>query len=86
VTGVLGLTRYADDFDSEVRFTAGAGGGVKLFPTPHIGVRLDGRVFATFLDVGGTSLACINQTCLIRLRVNMAWQAEFTAGLVVRLR
>jgi hypothetical protein len=86
LTGVLGLTRYADDFDSEVRFTAGAGGGVKLFPTPHIGVRLDGRVFATFLDVGGTSLACINQTCLIRLRVNMAWQAEFTAGLVVRLR
>ena len=86
LTGVLGLTRYADDLDGEVRFTAGAGGGVKLFPTPHLGVRLDGRVFATLLDAEGTGLACINQTCLVALHVNVAWQAEFTAGLVVRLR
>src|SRR4029450_13774239 len=35
--------------DSEIRFTVGAGGGVKVFPTPHLGGRLDGRVFWTFL-------------------------------------
>jgi len=86
LTGVLGLTRYADDLDSEVRFTAGAGGGVKLFPVAHLGVRLDGRVFATFIDADGTRLACVNQTCLVGLHLNMAWQAEFTAGLVVRFR
>ena len=86
LTGVLGLTRYADARDSEVRFTAGGGGGVKLFPVPHLGVRLDGRVFATFLDADGTSLACINQTCFVGLHLHMAWQAEFTAGLVVRFR
>jgi hypothetical protein len=86
LTGVLGLTRYADDLDGEVRFTAGAGGGIKLFPVPHMGVRLDGRVFATFIDADGTRLACVNQTCLVGLHLNMAWQAEFTAGLVVRFR
>ena len=86
VTGVLGLTRYASAADSEVRFTAGAGGGVKLFPVPHLGVRLDGRVFATFIDADGTRLACVDQRCLVGLHLNMAWQAEFTAGLVVRFR
>jgi hypothetical protein len=86
LTGVLGLTHYASGGDNEVRFTAGAGGGVKLFPVPHLGVRLDGRVFATILDADGTRLACANQTCLVGLHLNVAWQAEFTAGLVVRLR
>lgn len=86
LTGVLGLTRYASDGDNEVRFTAGAGGGVKLFPVPHLGVRLEGRVFATLVDADGTALACVDQTCLLALHLNVAWQAEFTAGLVVRLR
>src|SRR5262245_54950311 len=85
VTGVLGLTRYAGAADSEVRFTAGAGGGVKLFPVPHLGIRLDGRVFATLLDADGTGVACF-QTCLVALNVDVTWQAEFTAGLVVRFR
>src|SRR5436189_160709 len=49
-TGMFGLTRYAADSDSEFRFTLSAGGGVKLLPTSRVGVRLDGRVFATFLD------------------------------------
>lgn len=86
LTGVLGLTRYAADGDSEIRFTTGAGGGVKLFLAPHIGVRLDGRIFATFIDANGTALACANQTCLVGLHLDVVWQAEFTAGLVVRLR
>src|SRR5262245_52605967 len=39
-TGMLGLTRYAGEGDSEIRFTLGAGGGVKLFATERVGVRL----------------------------------------------
>jgi hypothetical protein len=34
---VLGLTRYAGGGDGRIRFHSGAGGGVKLFPTRHIG-------------------------------------------------
>jgi len=85
LTGVLGLTRYGVGGDNEIRFTTGAGGGVKLFPAPHIGVRLEGRVFATFLDAAGTGLACGGRGCLIALHVDVAWQAEFTAALVVKL-
>ena len=39
-TGMFGLTRYAGEGDSEMRFTMGAGGGVKLFPSSTFGVRL----------------------------------------------
>ena len=36
-TGMLGLTRYAGEGDSEIRFMVGAGGGVKLFATENVG-------------------------------------------------
>ena len=86
LTGVLGLTRYSAGADSEFRLTAGGGGGIKLFPVDRIGFRLDGRVFATLIDASGRALACVDQTCLVALHVNVVWQAEFTAGLVVRIR
>jgi len=88
LTGMLGLTRYGIGADNEVRFSAGAGGGVKLFPTSHLGIRLDGRAFVTILDAGGTALACGGRsgTCLVALHVDAVWQAEFTAGLLVRFR
>jgi hypothetical protein len=85
LTGILGLTRYGSGGDNEIRFTAGAGGGVKLFPAPHVGLRLDGRVFATFLDAEGTALACTTGRCFIALHVHVAWQAEFSAGIIVRV-
>jgi hypothetical protein len=88
LTGILGLTRYGTGADNEVRFTAGAGGGVKLLPTTRVGLRLDGRVFATFLDAQGTAFVCggLANACVVRLHVHVTWQAEFTAALVIRLR
>ena len=88
LTGMLGLTRYAAEADSEIRFTLGAGGGVKLFPVSHIGIRLDGRAFATFLDADARAVACSSGrgTCFFALNVNVVWQAEFTAGLLVKFR
>jgi hypothetical protein len=86
LTGVLGLTRYAAGGDSEVRFTVGAGGGVKLFPASHVGLRLDGRVYTTFVDADARFAACGTGTCVAALHVDVVWQAEFTAGIVFRLR
>lgn len=83
MTGMVGLTRYAAGGNSEIRFTVAAGGGVKLFPLSHLGVRLDGRVYTTFVDAGSTSIACAGG-CIAALDVSMVWQAEFTAGVVVR--
>lgn len=83
LTGLLGLTRYAADGDYELRFTASAGGGVKLMPVPRLGIRLDGRVFATFVEVEGRAIACSPGICLVAFNANIVWQSEFTAGIVV---
>ena len=83
LTGLLGLTRYAADGDNEIRFTASAGGGVKLMPVPRFGLRLDGRLFATFVEVEGRAIACSPGICLVAFNANIVWQAEFTAAMVV---
>ena len=85
-TGMLGLTRYALDADQELRFTLAAGGGIKAFPVRWLGLRLDGRLFATFIDVDSRFTACSSERgCVIALHADIVWQAEFTAGVTVRL-
>lgn len=88
LTGTLGLTRYAANGDNEFRFTVGAGGGVKLFPTRHVGLRLDGRLFLTFADAEVALFGCSTFVpiagCVIGFNADIVWQTEFTAGLVVR--
>jgi hypothetical protein len=83
LTGLLGLTRSGIEGDNEVRFTIAAGGGVKLPLQRRLGVRLDGRVFTTFVDADTRAVACAQGTCLVGLNVNVAWQAELTAAMVV---
>ncbi len=84
LTGMLGITRYAAASDSEIRFTMSAGGGVKLIPWRHVGLRLDTRVFATFVDAAGSLLACAPGVCFLALNADVVWQAEFTAGVLLR--
>jgi hypothetical protein len=81
--GTLGLTRFGGSGDSEVRFSLAGGGGVKLMPSRHLGMRLDGRVYAVFVDGDATTGVCTPGVCVIGLDVSVVWQAEFTAGLVV---
>ena len=85
LTGMLGLTRYAVEADHAIRFTLGGGGGVKVFPRSRVGLRLDGRVFATFVDAEALGVACVQGGCVLAVHLDMAWQVELTAGLVVRL-
>ena len=81
VTGLLGLTHYGADGDDEIRFTLGGGGGVTVAVQPHLALRLDGRVFTTFVDVDAA--ARCSGGCIVGLNVNVVWQAEFTAGLAI---
>ena len=83
LTGLLGLTHYAAEGDNEIRFTVAAGGGVKLMPSRHFGVRLDGRLFATFADIDGRAIACSPGVCIVAVDADIVWQSEFTAGLVL---
>ncbi len=86
LTGTLGLTRYESGDDNEIRFSLAGGGGVKLYPTQHLGLRLDGRLYLTFVDVDGDSLFCASTlgVCIGSIDAVVVWQAEFTAGLLIR--
>jgi hypothetical protein len=84
-TGMLGLTRYAGEGDSEIRFSLGAGGGVKLFATENIGVRLNGQVSATFVYFDARAVGCSPGFCLVGLNTDVVWQIEFSAGLIVKV-
>jgi len=84
LTGLLGLTRYEASGDHELRFSASAGGGVKLFPTRHLGARLDGRLFATLVDAEADVLVCSPGFCVGSIDASFVWQAEFSAGVIVR--
>ena len=55
-----------------------------MFADRPLGVRLDGRVFATFLDGASNAVACAPGACIVGLHVDVAWQAEFTAGVTFR--
>ena len=81
LTGLLGLTRYGLPHDSETRFSVSGGGGVKMFATHHVGLRLDGRVVATF-DALGTRGVCGGYGCAIGIDAAVFWQGEATAGIV----
>jgi len=80
---LLGLTRCGIEGDNEVRFTVAAGGGVKLPLQRRLGIRVDGRLFTTFVDADARAVACVQGTCLVGLHVNVAWQAEFTVAMML---
>jgi hypothetical protein len=83
-TGLLGLTRYGvDGHDAEVRFTIGAGGGVRVPVQRRIGVRLDTRVLTTFVDLDARAAACGPGLCLVAVDASVVWQFEFTADVIV---
>lgn len=52
VVATAGVTRFAFDDDNDSKFSAGFGGGVKIFVSDHIGFRFDGRFSSTFIEEG----------------------------------
>jgi hypothetical protein len=84
-TGTLGLTRYAGGGDSEMRFTVAGGGGVKLFASDKVGVRLNGQLSATFVYFDARVLGCSPGICFAGLDADIVWQLEFTAGLILKI-
>jgi hypothetical protein len=83
LSGLLGLTRYGAAGDNEVRFAVSCAGGVTMPLDRGLGLRVDGRVFTTFVDAEARASACGPGVCLVRVHVEAVWQIEFTAGLVV---
>lgn len=69
------------ELDAETRFSFGFGGGVKLFLTEHIGLRLEGR--GLFTALSGSSRVLCSGGCAIKVSSSgfVQWQAN--AGLVI---
>jgi hypothetical protein len=61
-----------------------AGGGAHLALQRRLGVRLESRVFTTFVGADTHGAVCGGRGCVVGLHVNVAWQIEFTAGLIAR--
>lgn len=55
VAGSLGATHFApapSDLSDETRFSMSLGGGLKVMFNDHFGLRLEGRLFSTFMEDG----------------------------------
>jgi hypothetical protein len=86
----LGLSQYDPQLpgsNSESFFSASLGGGVQLNANKRLGIRLEARAFATFVD-DDSNIFCssINGAgaCLIQVKGRVLTQWEARAGLVFR--
>lgn len=90
VVVTLGLSRFDPQLaglDSESYFSMSIGGGLQLNASKRIGVRIEGRVFTTFVD-SDSRIFCSSAggagTCLIQVDGTTVTQWEARAGLVFR--
>jgi hypothetical protein len=82
--GTIGATRFSPsgNFDDETRFSLSLGGGWQYFFSPNLGLRFEGRGYATVLN-SNTDLFCVSNggaTCLFRSTGSLFWQIEASAG------
>jgi hypothetical protein len=69
-------------FDSLTRFSVGLGGGVRFFPTKHLGLYLACRGLFTALE-GTWAYRSESGDATLRIDSDGFWQIEFQAGLVL---
>jgi len=81
----FGATRFVPGlggFDSETKFGAGVGLGVKTFPVKNVGLRFEARGFYTLVKGEGGAF-CANGTCLFAFSGTGLWQGDVSAGLIL---
>ena len=90
VVVTLGLSHFDPQLvglDSESYFSVSIGGGLQLNASKRFGVRLEGRLFTTFVDTD-SNIFCSSVggagTCLIQVDGSTITQWEARAGLVFR--
>jgi hypothetical protein len=85
VVGTVGATHRAPDppgVDSLTRFSLGLGGGLRFFPTKHLGLYLAGRGLFTSLE-GDLAYRSESGQATLRIDSDGFWQVELQAGLVL---
>ncbi len=83
----LGGTYVSTDNDSDTYFSTSLGVGVKFFPSARIGMRLEARGYATFVN-SSSQIFCQTgpdlNVCAIQLEGDIVGQVETFAGITVR--
>ena len=90
VVGTIGLSRFdpqASGLDSETFFSFSFGGGAKFFADKRVGLRLEGRFFATLID-SDSEIFCRSGAdtnfCAVKVDGDLLLQWQGMAGLVFR--
>jgi Outer membrane protein beta-barrel domain len=88
VVGTIGAARFSPggDLDSETRFAATLGGGVKWFISKNVALKFEGRGFLSIFD-SNTDVFCVSSggaTCRFRVSGSVVWQLEASAGVAIR--
>ena len=83
--GGLGVSHFSPDsgYSSETRFSISVGGGVKYFIHDRVGLRLEGRGYATWFPDEGY-VFCGNNTCTIVASGDALLQFEALAGVILK--
>lgn len=82
IVGTLGVAHFDprdSDYDSVTRPTLSLGIGARYFITRHIGIRAEGRGFATFFNSGG-SVFSNSQGLSIHVKSDAIGQIVFNTG------
>lgn len=85
VVGTLGATHLSPEpssIGSLTRFSVGIGGGVRYFPTEHLGLYLACRGLFTFID-SDTHITIDSGTTTVEMYADGLWQAVLQAGLIL---
>lgn len=80
----MGATRFdlaRDDVGDEWRFSIGVGGGFKAYLSDRFGVRVDARIWPTFVNTDGGFFCSLPGGCLVSIRSSFIVQGNVTAGL-----
>jgi len=80
VFGIGGTWLRPDGFSSTSKFSGNIGGGVKIFFSDNIGVRLEGRFYGTYIN--STTSYCDPFWCYGYN--NSLYQFDVSAGLIIR--
>ncbi len=80
----MGATRFdlaRADVRDEWRFSIGVGGGFKAYVSERFGIRVDGRIWPTFVNTSGGFFCSLPGGCLVSITSDFIVQGNATLGL-----
>jgi hypothetical protein len=80
--GATHMTPEGEGLHAETKFSLSLGGGVKLYLTERVGIRLDARWFGTLFNGSGSAF-CSGGACLINVQGDVLSQYSANAGVIL---